>query len=88
MRELQHGDIAVRVPGGEQRRRPVRLQMRIGFCGPSSRYSGAAVWVIVPPLPSLVYASMELLPITRSLGMPYTSSLIGRMKSRPPPEAM
>jgi hypothetical protein len=31
---------------------------------------------------------LELLPITRSRGMPYTSWLMGRMKSRPPPEAM
>jgi hypothetical protein len=75
-------------PAAKTGRRPVRLQMRIGFCGPSSRYSGAAVWVIVLPFPSLVYASMELLPITRSLGVPHISSLIGRMKSRPPPEAM
>ena len=76
------------LPAANSGRRPVRLQMRIGFCGPSSRYSGAAVWVIVPPCPSSVYASMELLPITRSLGMPYSSSLIGLMKSRPPPETM
>jgi hypothetical protein len=29
-----------------------------------------------------------LLPITRSRGTPYMSWLTGRMKSRPPPEAM
>jgi hypothetical protein len=44
--------------------------------------------VIVPPSASLVYASAAVLPITASRGMPYTSWLIGRMKSRPPPEAM
>ena len=27
-------------------------------------------------------------PMTRSRGMPYMSWLMGRMKSRPPPEAM
>jgi hypothetical protein len=37
---------------------------------------------------SLGVASALLLPITRSRGMPYISWLIGRMKSRPPPEAM
>jgi hypothetical protein len=44
--------------------------------------------VIVPPPSLLVYSNVVALPITRSRGIPYTSWLIGRMKSRPPPEAM
>jgi len=88
LRELQHGDVAVRVPSSEDGApagaapdadRLLRAVVEVFRC---------PVWVIVPLFPSLVYASMELLPITRSLGVPHISSLIGRMKSRPPPEAM
>ena len=54
-------------------RRPIRLQIRTGFTGPSSNTSVAACVRTVPPSSSSNGADAEL-PITRSGGMPYMSS--------------
>jgi hypothetical protein len=35
--EVEHGDVTVGVPAANIGRRPVRLQMRTGFSGPTSR---------------------------------------------------
>ena len=48
----------------------MRLQIRTGLTGPSSKKSPAASYETVPPCSSSVYASAFELPITRSLGMP------------------
>jgi phosphoglycolate phosphatase-like HAD superfamily hydrolase len=70
-------------------RRPMRLQMRTGFSGPSSNTSRVG-WISRSPWPveSPVNFSPCALPTTRSGGMPYTASVTGRMKSRAPPETM
>ncbi len=72
------------LPAAKIGRRPTRPQMRTGFTGPSSRNSGR---LLVRSCPSVKSRPTEL-PITRSGGMPYIRCVTGRMKSRPPPEAM
>ncbi len=49
----------------------MRLQIRTGFAGPSSKTSSFAVWTIwAPPPPSSRYSSATELPMTRSGGIP------------------
>ena len=87
--ELEHRDVAVGVAGGEQR-------PAAGAAPDAHRLLGPVVEVVgrrrvgdrAAALVAGVGAASALLPITRSRGMPYTSWLIGRMKSRPPPETM
>jgi hypothetical protein len=75
-------------PAASRGRRPTRFQIRTGFSGPSSRTSASGVRTMVPLRPSSFQASDTPLPMTRCRGMPYICWLIGRMKSRPPPETM
>ena len=87
--EVEHRDVAVRVAGGEQR-------PAAGAAPDADRLLRAVVEVVglglvgdrAAALVARCRRALMLLPITRSRGMPYISWLIGRMKSRPPPEAM
>ena len=78
------GTSPLALPPASSGRRPVRLQIRTGLAGPSSKTSIPAAWTIRPSR----YSSVTELPMTRSGGIPYTSWLTGRRKSRPPPVAM
>jgi hypothetical protein len=86
--EIEHRDVAVGVPGGEQRSAADAapdadrlLRAIVEVVGLSLMGDRAATIVAA-------YSSVDALPITRSRGIPYSSWLIGRMKSRPPPDAM
>ena len=63
LREVEPGDVAVGVAGGEDRSATVRLQIRIGFCGPRRAIVGpSALCVIVPPWSLLGTVSVDGLP--------------------------
>jgi hypothetical protein len=57
------------LPPARTGRRPIRLQIRTGFAGPSSKTSGSARYSSEPPCSSSVYARPNELPTTRSGGI-------------------
>lgn len=76
------------LPAAKIGRAPIRLQIRTTLFGPSSNTSSFEVWTSLPMPSSSRYCSATLVPTTRSGGTPYSSRVIGRMKSRPPPDTM
>ena len=85
--EVEHLDVAVGVARGEKRPTTGAAPDPDRFLRAVVEVVGLALRVIVPPARRRCTRGRAL-PITRSRGMPYMSWLIGRMKSRPPPEAM
>ena len=77
------------LPAAKIGRRPIRLQIRTGFSGPVVEEVQLRLADDRAAVPSSSSKRRPSRCRSRARGgMPYRSSVIGRMKSRPPPETM